>query len=124
MTISETRGKCKALIGRIPRDVLVISVVILASTFSFGLGYLVGRDTAEPAQFTLIQGQSGALSHDAQPAQGKTGGKFVASKNGSKYYLSQCAGAGRISDANKIWFESAAAAREAGYSPAANCPGI
>ena len=44
MTISETRDKCKAFIAKIPRDVLIISILILASLLSFGLGYLAGLD--------------------------------------------------------------------------------
>ena len=48
----------------------------------------------------------------------------VASKNGTKYYPPDCAGADRISDANKVWFISGAAAMKAGYEPAANCKGL
>ncbi len=120
MTISEYRDKCKAIIGRIPRDVQVITVLILASFFSFGLGYLVGRDTAKTADFSLIDTGSVPIPVAAVLKVGKV----VASKRGTKYYLPRCAGAARTSDANKVWFESIEAARRAGYSPAANCPGM
>ncbi len=51
-------------------------------------------------------------------------GKYVASKNGSAYYLPSCSGASRIKDENKIWFDSKSAAEEAGYHKAANCKGL
>jgi len=46
---------------------------------------------------------------------------FVASKNGSRYYLPSCSGVGNIKEENKIWFATAAAAEAAGYTLAANC---
>jgi hypothetical protein len=48
----------------------------------------------------------------------------VASKSGTKYHFSWCPGAKQIKDENKITFETTAAARAAGYTPAANCPGL
>ena len=48
----------------------------------------------------------------------------VASQSGTKYHLPDCPGAGQIKPENKISFPSAAAAAAAGYSPAANCPGL
>lgn len=49
---------------------------------------------------------------------------IVASKSGSKYYLTTCAGAKRIKDANKVFFATKEEAIAAGYEPAANCPGL
>ena len=51
-------------------------------------------------------------------------GNFVASRNGSKYYLANCAGVKRIKEENKIWFRSKTEAEERGLTPAANCPGL
>lgn len=48
----------------------------------------------------------------------------VASKSGTKYHLPQCPGAQQIKPENRITFSSPAAAQAAGYSPAANCPGL
>lgn len=103
-----------------PRDVLAITVLLLASSFSFGLGYLAGRDTAQTTQFSLVEVSPGTTSTEVPSSEGRV----VVSRNGTKYYLPQCSGAARISDVNKVWFESADAARKAGYSPATNCPGI
>ncbi|MFN3692713.1 MAG: Ada metal-binding domain-containing protein [Candidatus Paceibacteria bacterium] len=50
--------------------------------------------------------------------------KYVGSKSGTKYHLMTCAGAKRIKEENKVFFATAAEAEAAGYTPAANCPGL
>lgn len=124
MTIPEAREKCKSLLGRVPRDVAIVAVIVLASSASFGLGFLAGRDAGQGSDkaITIEETSVAGTSSTAQlPTQA---GRVVVSKNGTKYYSPDCAGASRISDANKVWFASAAAAREAGYEPAANCKGL
>lgn len=115
MTIAESREKCKSLIASVPRDVLILTILILASSASFGLGYLAGFDAGQGSDLSLALPSFVASS---------TEGNIVASKGGTKYYLPGCAGADRISDANKIWFVSTEAALSAGYTLAANCRGI
>ena len=119
MTIAEVREKCKASITKIPRDVLIIAVLILASSARFGFGYLAGS-TSSP-QAGIDAGQRSDT--DNQTSLKATAGEatYVASKNGTKYYLTTCAGASQISDANKVWFVSAADAEAAGYTRAASC---
>ena len=112
MTIAEVREKCKILIGRVPRDVFIIVILVLASSASFGLGYLAGVDAGQGSDVSFESSSLVATS---------SAGKVVASKTGTKYYLPQCAGADRIADANKVWFTSASAAQAAGYTLATNC---
>ncbi len=119
MTIADAREKCKGMVAKIPRDVLIIAVLILASSASFGLGYLAGTDAGQGSGVTPEQSPL-----TASPAPASAAGQVVASKNGTKYYLPTCAGASRIAEANKVWFASPAAALAAGYAPAANCSGI
>jgi len=88
--------------------------MVLASSASFGLGYLAGIDAGEG---------SNANPPSPEAATGETG-KFVASKNGTKYYLPSCSGVSKISEANKVWFASVETAVAAGYAPAANCKGL
>lgn len=117
MNIAEAREKCKNLVARAPRDVLIIAILVLSSTLSFGLGYVAGTDAE----------QTNGVSLEAAPiiaVSTSTAGQVVASRSGMKYYLPSCAGASRITDANKVWFTSASAALAAGYTPAANCKGI
>jgi len=124
MTIAETREKCKTLVAKVPRDVIIIAVLILASSASFGLGYLAGLDAGLP----VGQGQGSDSTLEAtllaENSVASTSGNFVASKNGTKYYLPSCSGVDRISETNKVWFTSASAAVAAGYTPAANCKGL
>ncbi len=124
MTIAEVREKCKSVVARIPRDMLILSVLVLTSLLSFGLGYLAGRDSGQGSTVTLEK-----FPFANVPTSGVAGarmgtGQIVASKNGTKYYLPGCTGADRISETNKIWFTSVVAAVAAGYGPAANCKGI
>lgn len=136
MTIAEAREKCKSLLqslaGRAPRDAVIVAVIVLASSASFGLGFLAGRDAGQGSDKVItIEETTSATATSSANSTLSTGsinspqvGKVVASKNGTKYYLPDCAGASRISDANKVWFVSADAAVKAGYEPAANCKGL
>lgn len=112
MTIAEVREKCKGYLAKTPRDMLIIGILVLASSASFGLGYLAGRDAGQGSTVTLN------IPSSAAPG---TAGQVVASKSGTKYYFPGCVGAKAISEQNKVWFVSASAASEAGYTPAMNC---
>ena len=129
MTIAEVREKCKKLVASLPRDLLILGILISASTLSFGLGYLTGSDMHSGTELLRLEPFMPDAESPGQAPTSKVGAPtgsvgVVASKNGTKYYLPDCAGAGRISDANKIWFTSAVAAVAAGYAPAANCNGL
>ena len=55
---------------------------------------------------------------------GKSVEAVVASKSGTKYHLPSCTGAKQIKPDNLITFASQEEAKSAGYTPAANCPGL
>ena len=114
MTIAEVREKCKGYLAKTPRDMLVIAILVLASSASFGLGFLAGRDAGQGSRATLD------IPSSAAPG---TVGQVVASKSGTKYYFPECTGAKAISEQNKVWFVSASAASEAGYTLASSCKG-
>lgn len=44
MTIADMREKCKSLAAKVPRDALILAILVLASSLSFGLGYMAGLD--------------------------------------------------------------------------------
>lgn len=115
MTIAEVREKCKSLFTRTPKDALILAILLLASTGAFGFGYLAGVE-AERIH-TLPRTDSPSIDTVAEE-------RVVGSKSGMKYYAAWCAGADRIGESNKIWFDSASAAQAAGYTPAANCDGL
>ena len=54
MTIAQMRAQGKALVARVPRDVLIVGVLILACLASFGLGLLAGRDGVGQASGVLV----------------------------------------------------------------------
>lgn len=94
-------------------------VLLLIGIFSFALGKLSERDI----QFTLAPiNQTGAIEFKEASASSTV--YFVASKNGSKYHLPWCPGTSQIKEENELRFTSKEAAEAAGYTPAANCPGI
>ncbi len=47
--------------------------------------------------------------------------KFLASKNGKKYYPVGCKSANRIKTENRVFFESQGEAERAGYTPSTTC---
>ncbi len=136
-----------ALVER--QDIFGVALIILVAFSSFGLGRLsVSSDSAEgvtvQSWLPSPEGQTAAAgAAEARPpapankalpapapspgnaAEAPAGqGNYVASKNGKKYFFTWCASAKSISEANKIYFQSAEAARAAGYTPAANCKGL
>ena len=114
MTIAEAREKCKKYIASVPQDVLLVIILLLACLLSFGLGYLAGKDYDNGSPVTL----------ETSPLVASTADQIIASKNGTKYYLPWCSGVDRITDANKIYFDSEESAKAQGYSPASNCKGF
>lgn len=93
-----------------PLESLILpAIVVLVGVSAFGLGRL-----------SAVAGEAPAASAGSAA---KTSGTYVASKSGTKYYLPSCAPAS-IKDANKVWFDTAAEAQAAGYTPASNCSGL
>lgn len=119
-------GKVKGWILKNRTDLLTALIIFLIGMASFGLGRLsvslpqkelirLEDPSSEPA--------SSGSPDIPRPAVLKNG-SFVASKSGSVYYAVWCAGASRISEANKVWFQTAEQAKSQGYRPAKNCPGL
>ncbi len=105
--------------GRERLNVLILpAIIVLVGLTAFGLGRL-----------SALQEQKGELKvygpkEPESRVLGVSTGEYVASKSGTKYYLSTCTSAKNIKEENKIWFPTATAAKSAGYAPAANCPGL
>lgn len=121
-------------------------IVVLVGLGSFGLGRLSALRPGGEGQLRILEPAAGAASKSlTSSGQIQEGGglvaavadkavgaaepnvsarNFVASKNGTKYYLPGCSGASRIKEENKVWFESTTEAENAGFTPAANCSGL
>lgn len=103
-------------------------LLVLVGLVSFGLGrqsVLVGEG-ARPAPsapagviFTDVPATDFVLENGTTADV-----PVVASRSGSKYHLPKCPGALQIKEENKLYFDSTAEAEAAGYTPAANCPGL
>ena len=117
------RGWVSGLSKRFWDDAFLVAAVVLIALAAFGLGRLsVMYGGHEPLKIEYPEGGQGATAVSGVP---ETAAKtFVASINGTKYYLPNCSGVSRINDENKIWFATKEEAELAGYAPAANCPGL
>ncbi len=124
--------KITKLIKQNESELVLLLGVILISIISFAAGRLLapGQDVRPISIERLAPASSNSafnsiISDDAaQVLAGRTAGKFVASKNSTKYHLPDCTGAKRIAEHNKIWFNSREEAESLGYQPASNCPGL
>lgn len=121
----------EALLGKL-EPLWVPLIIVLVALGAFGLGRL-SAEAGEKGQLRVLYPEAQAATPvantaavaNAAPARAQAGqGSYVASKSGSKYYLTTCSGASRIKDENKVYFASAGEAAAAGYGPAANCPGL
>ena len=121
-------------------DTLYFSALLLiVSVASFGLGRQSvsltedGKKVENEASIAtfapqkIVATSTPTKSPENQPADTPVAEKtavVVGSKSGTKYHLPTCSGAKRIKPENLISFETIAAAEAAGYTPAANCPGL
>lgn len=110
---------------------LSVALFLVSLCLAFGLGRLSLLPESTPVSIYIPQGtiQNAALGnlldHSVLTStRGGEGATIVASRNGSKYHRTDCSGAKQIKDENKVYFNTVEAARAAGYSPAANCPGL
>lgn len=116
-----------------------VCLVVLVGVGSFGLGRLSVQEqvpavaTTPAASFQSLVptgvpeavGESiPASSPNLVPPPASGNDVVVASRSGTKYHLPSCPGAKQIKPENMIEFSSISAAEAAGYTPAANCPGL
>lgn len=123
----------KALFSKLPRleAYLMPAIVVLVALAAFGLGRLSAGQGQQALRVIYPEGvpvqpvANTAAVAAAKPVPVAAGaGAYVASKNGSKYYLATCSGANRIKQENRVYFVTVGEAAAAGYEPAANCPGL
>ncbi len=134
MIINDNEEKSKIA----PVHKLFIPVVIILSTLiAFGAwklhtieasrGPIQIRQSEMVAPSTLLGlstaslKTSGDILATTTLVQKAVTGAYVASRGGTSYYLPSCSGAKRISEKNKIYFESKVEAERLGYKPAKTC---
>ncbi|MEK7638369.1 MAG: hypothetical protein AAB375_03020 [Patescibacteria group bacterium] len=108
-------------------------IVALVAWSGYNVGIISARNGVKPAQdATIFQTRAAIVSQTPRPlGQGSTTPKssrtddprVVASKSSKtkKYHHPWCAGATQIKEANRLWFSTALAAQQAGYTLAGNC---
>lgn len=130
--LANTIAKVKQWLQENNKDLLVAGIIFLVGLASFGLGRLsVLVSRKEPIMIEQPEGQEVNASAEPQKTAEKdlagvvlSRGKYVASRNGKVYHLPWCAGAQRIKEENKIWFQTKEEAESRGYNPAGNCEGL
>ncbi len=101
--------------------------ILLVGICSFGLGRMSAEPSTRENTIEIIPPPELVPYNQASAVQATTNneiGVVVASKSGTKYHLPDCPGAKQIKESNLISFSSIAAAKAAGYTAAANCPGL
>lgn len=103
-------------------DFGLILVILLVGTASFGLGRLSkSAETISPDTNKIEIVNAQEFSENTSMDTVISNGNYVASRNGTKYYLASCDGAKRISEENKIWFNTKEEAELAGYETSSTC---
>ena len=113
-------------INDLPRDIFAFSLIILllvGSILVFAL-YTQSQSGMSAMRIYMQQTVESGSERGVLGASILDVGNYVGSKNGKTYHLPWCAGAQRIKDENKVWFETKEEAISRGYTPAGNCKGI
>ncbi len=137
-SIQDIWSKFKSVL--VDETVFMAVVVLLVAVISFGLGRFsvaspVLSGSAMTASLPASEVKTSEIkvetttraSLNSEPASQSAGaetGEYVGSKNGTKFHLLTCPGAGQIKEENKVYFSSKQEAYSQGYTEAANCKGI
>ena len=129
----------------------LVAVIILIGLIGFGLGRLSSKyqtaelninstiaNTADLSKIaTQVPSNAANVSNktdttnksvDTKSGAGDIGVasaiKIIGNKNSKIYHREDCPGALKMIESNKVLFGSISAAKQAGYRPAGNCPGL
>lgn len=107
-------------------DIFLIFGVFLVVLLVFGLFQLRHiQKEAYPIQFRDMGNTEGRESAiQAYRASAGLPGLVAASSKGTRYYYPWCGGITRLSEKNKIWFQTEQEAEAAGYKIASGCDGL
>jgi len=137
--ITDSHVKIKLLFHEQKRLVVILCLgIVFMGSASFCLGVLLGiqmeKDTEdviieyppylEPISIKIGDMVPRVINSQSLTTPANNQGIYVASKNGTRYYLPGCSGVSRIKEENKIWFQTKDQAEARGLLPAANCPGL
>ncbi len=122
------KSSIQAVFSTLPHDVFVIIIILLSSALSFGLGMLTERHSGNSRAFSIKElpltefADTGKLAGvTLAPETLAENLQVVASKNGTRYYFTWCSGSEKLSEKNKVWFQSPQEAEANGYTVATGC---
>jgi len=128
-TIARFVQKIKLIVrNREFEDIYVITLVITTGAIGFFLGRI--SINSGPGQITkmkeylITQESVQNTNKDIQvntEVNSLLTKQYLASKNGTKYYMQNCSGINRILEENKIWFDSEEDAQTQGYTKSSTC---
>ena len=102
---------------KLKEDLLIILLIILVGTASFGLGKLSAHEK-QKTPITITKGLDTAPQAQKVSAVQAQGIVF-ASKTGTKYYYPSCSSS--VKEENKVWFNSIEEATAVGLTLASGC---
>jgi hypothetical protein len=131
----------------IKEKLFLVAVIILIGLIGFGLGRLsskyqtaelnINSTIANTADLSKVvssdvanQANMADKTNTANTATAAVSAvasdaiRIIGNKNSKIYHREDCPGALKMSESNKVLFGSISAAKEAGYRPAGNCPGL
>lgn len=133
MSIHDASHKIKAYFdSENGHTAMLIIILVAVAIGSFGLGMTLRPNGTPEVKIVSNPGLVVASAEDyktnkapspqsATALTGTSGGAYVASKRGKKYYPVGCSAAKSLSAANKIYFATADEAEGKGYSLSTSC---
>lgn len=123
MSIPNLLNKIKSKISIDNKTLLMIAVIVLVGFSSFMLGRLTEEGENDPI---LIENNTEKIDYNQEKSYNERSvmienKKFVASKNGTKYYSLGCSGASRIKPENQVWFKDREDAEKSGFTFSSTC---
>jgi hypothetical protein len=120
MSIQEIRQKINILLDF--RQLFWLATIFGLTLLAIGLFFsFFNTKHAQGVEITTFDGPAFTETSIESSSINDTKETVYASKNGKKFYYSDCSGLKRIKQENRLSFINAALAEQAGYTKAANC---
>lgn len=127
--LTERLDKIKRWVEENQNDLFTALIIVLTAISAFGLGRLsaiydaktpivIKNSAKAPTAVVTASIRSSVTNKSTDIA---SAGKYLASKNGKKYYPADCPVATRISEQNRVWFNSTAEAEQGGLTLSTSC---
>jgi hypothetical protein len=115
--------KSNIIIGSVLVGVVIVAILGMSLMSKGGKGNesMAGSVSPKAAVSGAVQTVDVVGSIESASSSGIQSGSFVASKQGKKYFPSDCGSAKTIKEENRVYFGSETEAQQAGYERTATC---